>query len=211
VFEEGKVKMKVRKWFGDYWPIIALILLAVALFINPVGFQNLAWYGLVALTAIYAWATMKIARENKRTIEEMKQSRLDAVKPSFSLQPGDFTLGGGFSTLYLVNSGGVAKDVKIDIEITKPESKKSIFVPAIDREHKVYLKGGAEAQDQGGLVKVHVDFKDGYNQTLSESLLIDFSDLKQEGREIWGQDSEVVRALGGIANNISSVERKLKR
>ena len=85
MFEESEVKMKVRKWFGHNWEslpiIIGLILLAVAVFKNPVGFQNLAWYGLVALTAVYAWATVRIARENKRTIEEMKQPRLDSWRP----------------------------------------------------------------------------------------------------------------------------------
>ncbi len=201
--------MKVRKWFEHNWEslpiIIALILLAVAMFKNPVGFQNLAWYGLVALTAVYAYATVRIVRENKRTIEEMKQSRLDAVKPALSLQPEMFTFGGDFSALYLVNSGGVAKDVKIDIEVTKPESKKLLFVPAINREHKVYLEAGTQAQNQGGLIKVHVDFKDGYNQSLSESLSIDFSELETEGRRIWGQHSE----LSEINSSLRDIKRKI--
>lgn len=215
------MKVKLMKWFENNWEslpiIIALILLAVALFKNPVGFQNLAWYGLVALTAIYAYATMRLVKENRRTVEEMKQSRLDAVKPTLSLKPEMFTLGGGFTALYLVNSGGVAKDVKVDIEVTKPESKTLIFVPAIDREHKVYLKGCAEAQDQGGLVKVHVDFKDGYNQTLTESLSIDFSELKKEDRGVWGQYSElyselsdIKRALAGIERNIDYIRQKFR-
>jgi hypothetical protein len=152
----------MRKWFKNYWEtmpiIIALVLLAVAMFINPLGFQNLAWYGLVALTALYAWATVRIAAENKRTIEEMKQSRLDAVRPSLSLEPGDFLFGGGFVSLYLMNSGGVAKDVRIDIELTNPNSKEVLFVPTINREHKVYLQVVGEVQNKGGLVKVHVDF-----------------------------------------------------
>lgn len=200
----------MRQWFKNNWEtfpiIIALVLLAVAMFTNPLGFQNMAWYGLVGLTALYAWATVRIAKENKRTIEEMKQSRLDAVKPALSLQPEGFTFGGGFSALYLVNSGGVAKDVKIDIEVTKPESKKLLFVPAINREHKVYLEEGGKAKDQGGLIKVHVDFKDGYNQSLSESLSIDFSELKKEGRAIWGQYPE----LHEIKRVLEQIERKIK-
>jgi hypothetical protein len=201
--------MKVRKWFEHNWAslsiIIALVLLAVAMFKTPVGFQNLAWYGLVALTAVYAYATVRIAGENKRTIEEMKQSRLDAVKPALSLQPEVFTFGGDFSALYLVNSGGVAKDVKIDIEVTKPESKELLFVPAINREHKVYLGAGTQAQNQGGLIKVHVDFKDVYNQSLSESLSIDFSELETEGRRIWGQHSE----LSEINSSLREIKRKI--
>lgn len=203
------MKIKVRKWFKDYWPtlpiIIALALLGVAMKIDPVRFQYMAWYGLVALTAVYAWATIRIAGENKRTIEEMKQSRLDAVKPSLSLQPGGFILGGGFNELYLVNSGGVAKDVKVDIEITKPESSKSLLIPAIDAQHWVYLGEVAKAQDQTGVIRVHMEFRDGYNQPLSESLSIDFSDLKEEGRKIIGQYSdlhEIKRTLENLANKM---------
>jgi hypothetical protein len=196
VFKKSEVKMKVRKWFGEYWPalpiIIALVLLAVALFINPVGFQNLAWYGLVALTAIYAWATLMIARANKRTIEEMKQSRLNAVKPSLSLQPENWNVGPILGALYLANSGGVAKDLKMDIQVTTPELKKLAFVPAIDREHKVYLQISEEAELQGGVVKVDVYFRDAYNQSFTESLSIDFSDLKREGREFWSQRPQTV-------------------
>jgi hypothetical protein len=217
MFKESEVRMKVKKWLEHHWEalpiIIALILLAVALFKNPVGFQNLAWYGLVALTAIYAYATMRLVRENRRTVEEMKQSRLDAVKPNISLQPGDFTHG-GFGALYLVNSGGVAKDVKIDIEVTKPKSKDLLFVPAINREHRVYLSVGDKAQDQGGVVKVDVVFKDGYNQMLSESLSIDFSELKEEGREIWTQYSElseIKRELSEIKSVLGEIEWRMSR
>jgi hypothetical protein len=204
--------MKARKWFGDNWVslpiIIALILLAIALFTNPVGFQNLAWYGLVALTAIYAYGTMRLVRENKRTIEEMKQSRLDAVKPSLSLQPGDFTIGGGFSGLYLANSGGVAKDVKVDIEMAKCESRKSLFVPAIDAQHWVYLGAVAKPQGQTGVIRVHIEFRDGYNQPLSESLSMDFSDLQGENREVLGQYSDLHQIKMSLEQLVSEIRRK---
>ena len=204
--------MKVRKWFGEYWPalpiIIALVLLAVALFINPVGFQNLAWYGLVALTAIYAWATLMIARANKRTIEEMKQSRLDAVKPYLSLQPGDFTEDGGFGGLYLINSGGTAKDVKIDIEIAKPESTRSLFAPAIEREHWVYLGPITKAQDQTEVITVRLQFRDGYNHPHNDSLSIDLADLRKEGREIIGRYSELVQIKQTLESLISEIRQR---
>lgn len=193
--------------------IIALILLAVALLCNLSNFLNLAWFALVALTAVYAYATLlvmkatsKQAEESRRMINEMRQSRLDAVKPSLSLQPEGFTFGGGFSGLYLMNSGGVAKDVRVDIEVTNPDSKKVLFVPAIDREHKVYLQIDSRVQTRGGFIKVDVSFKDGYDQTLSESLSMDFSELKKEGREIRGHYSE----LDKIQRVLEAIERKLK-
>ena len=210
-----------RTWVKQNWPIIpiivALSLLAVALFLNPSNFLNLAWFALVALTAVYAYATIRVMRatskqaeETKRMIDEMRQSRLDAVRPSFSLQPEGFTFGGGFSALYLMNSGGVAKDVKVDIEVTNPDLKEVMFVPAINREHKVYLQVGGKVQDAGGFIKVRVDFKDGYNQSLSECLSIDFSELKKEGRELRGQYSElgeINRILDDIKNEIGDIKR----
>ena len=193
--------------------IVVLILLGIALILKLPDFANWVSYALVAITAVYAYATIMVVRatsrqteETKRMIDEMRQSRLDAVKPSLSLQPEGFTFGGGFSVLYLVNSGGVAKDVKIDIEMTNPDSKKVLFVPAINREHKVYLHVGGEVQDKGGLIKVHVNFKDGYNQSFSESLSIDFSELKKEGREISGQYAE----LDEIKRVLERIERKVK-
>ncbi len=175
----------MKKRIKDAWQatpmavpvIVVLVLLAIALFLNPSNFVNLAWYALVALTAVYAYATVMVTRatskqveETKRMIDEMRQSRLDTVKPSLSLQPEGFTFGGGFSALYLMNSGGVAKDVRVNIEVTNPGSKKVLFVPAINREHKVYLQIDGTVQDTGGFIKVLINFKDSYNQELSESL-----------------------------------------
>lgn len=202
--------MKIRKWFQDYWPIIALILLAVAMFIDPVRFQNLAWYGLVALTAVYAGATMRIARENRRTIEEMQQSRLDAVKPYLSLQPGDFSLGGSFGGLYLVNSGGTAKDVKIDMEMTNPKSTRLLFAPAIERDHWIYLGPTTHAHDQTAVIAVHLQFKDGYNHAQNDSLSIDLADLRKEGRELRGRYSELVQIKHALESLTSEIRHRNK-
>ena len=168
----------------------------------------------MAVTAIYAFGTLVIGKatskqteETKRMINEMRQSRLDAVKPALSLQPEDFLLGGGFASLYLMNSGGVAKDVKIDIEVTTPLLNKALFISTINREHKVYLDIGVSTiQNAGGVVKVGVNFMDSYNQSHSESLSIDFSELKKEGREIRGQHSE----LDEIQRVLERIERKIK-
>ena len=56
---------------------------------------------LVGITGFYAW--------------EVKKTRVERVKPSFSLRTGLYTIGGGIHALYLINRGGVAKDVYIDI------------------------------------------------------------------------------------------------
>jgi hypothetical protein len=190
------------------------IIFGVVLYIifrsNPENFKDftaIAWLALVLVTAIYACATVMILIENRRTIREMRQSRLDAVKPALSLQPEGFTFGGDFS-LYLRNSGGVAREVKIDIEVTKPPSKNVLYVPALNKEHivRLPLETTKEIYEAGGLVKVVVSFKDSYNQSLTETPQMDFSNLKEEGREIIGQYSEQYE----IIEALKDIERKIK-
>ncbi|TRZ49836.1 MAG: hypothetical protein D4S01_07850 [Dehalococcoidia bacterium] len=202
--------------------IVVLILLQRAFLLYPSDFINIAWYALVGFTAIYAFvsmmvmtATFKQAKETRRMIEEIRQSRLDAVKPALSLQPGWFFEGGGFGALYLRNSGGVSKEVKVDIEITDPSEKISLFIPAINKEHEVLLpiKNIHEAQRAGSHVKVYANFKDSYNQNLSETLSIDFANLKEEGRDVMGQESEqheISRVLERIEHELRDIERKIK-
>jgi len=203
----------MKKWFKQYEeaaPYLAiLIILVIIFFFQPSNFMNMTYFALVALTAVYAYATIRVVRENRRTVEEMRQSRLDAVKPALSLQPGGFTFGGGFSFIYIRNSGGVAKDVKIDIEITNPQVKKALFIPAINRDNMIYLpiENVGRLQEAGGLMTVYVNFKDSYNQSLSESLSIDFSELKKEGRELRGQGSE----LEDISSALEKIEREIGR
>jgi hypothetical protein len=170
-----------------------------------------------------------VVRENRRVIEEMRQSRLDAVKPSLSLQPGRFSVGGTALYLYLTNSGGVAKEVMIDIEITKPSHKVALFVSAINSEHKVDLLGGISINDiyrEGGEVKVCVNYKDSYNRTLSETLSLDFSMLTGDsgwltgdyesrgiGRVLRGEHSElqeIHRVLEDIESRLSNIERSIR-
>ena len=217
--------IRMWNWIRQNWPIIpitlALILLAIALFLSPANFLNLAWFALVALTAVYAYVAVTVIRatsrqteETKRMIDEMRQSRLDAVRPSLSLQPGESTLGGIFSSLYLRNSGGVAREVKIDINITNAEQKQAIFVPAIDRDHMVYLpiNNVDSLYITGGVMNVHIDFIDSYNQSLTEDLFLDFSKLKEEGRKLTGQYSElneIRRVLENIERSVHNIERKI--
>lgn len=216
--------IRMWNWIRQNWPIIpitlALILLAIALFLSPANFLNLAWFALVALTAVYAYVAVTVIRatsrqteETKRMIDEMRQSRLDAVRPSLSLQPGESTLGSTFSSLYLRNSGGVAREVKIDINITNAEQKQAIFVPAIDRDHMVYLpiNNVDSLYITGGVMNVHIDFIDSYNQSLTENLSLDFSKLKEEWRKLTGQYSElneIRRVLENIERSVHNIERK---
>ena len=205
-------------WIKHNWQIIpiilALILLGIALLLNISNFLNLAWFALVAITAIYAYATLMVMRATskqaeatKRMIDEMRQSRLDAVKPALSLQPGMFTMDGRFHALYLVNSGGVAKGIKIDINVSNPPLKKALFMTALNKEYLAYLpiNNISKLYNTGGLVEISVTYKDSYDQSLNTILSFDFANLKEEGRDVIGQESE----LHEIKRVLEQIERKI--
>jgi hypothetical protein len=187
------------------------ITLAVGLNLDY-NFNNLATFGLCLLTGIYAFATILLVFENRKTIKEMQQSRLDTVKPAFSLQPGGFVIGGGFNELFLVNSGGVARNVKVDLQVTDPVKKELLFFPTIDSDHRGWLQVG-DVQNTGGIVRIKIQYKDSYSQNFSEDLEINFSELVKEGRMIKGQSSaqdRIFRVLEGIQREIGNIERKIK-
>jgi hypothetical protein len=88
------VKKWLRKNYGSIAVFSALALLGLALLLDNQTFANMSTYALVVITAVYTQATVKM-------VDEMKQTRLDAARPSFSLQPEGFTLDGSFSELFL--------------------------------------------------------------------------------------------------------------
>jgi len=202
----------MKEWFKGYREaapfLVVLFILGIALILKLPNFSDWADYALVALTGVYAFATIMVVKANRRTIDEMRQSRLDAVKPALSLQPGQFTEGGNldFSALYLHNSGGVAKEIKIDINITNPASKKSLFMTALSKEHVAYLpiENISELYKSGGLAEISVTYKDSYDQNLNTNLSFDFSNLQKEGREVLGQYSE----LHEISEALEDIKRK---
>ncbi len=84
-------------------------------------------------------------------------------------------------------------------------------MPALNKGYMAYLSINiGELHRTGGLVEITVTFKDSYDQSLCEKLSLDFSNLKEEGREIVGQYSELYeihRELGNIERRISEIKR----
>lgn len=166
---------------------------------------------LVVVTAYYADSAKTQADASLKMAREMERARIEAVRPSLSLWPADYTLGGSFSTLSLRNSGGVAKDVKIDFKVTNPNISESLFIPAIDRESMVILPLASKVQDTGGKISVEVTFKDSYNRDLSEKLEINFHDLKQENRKLAFQTSLIGHKLHDIERDLNNIGREISR
>jgi len=107
--------------------------------------------------------------------------RLESVKPALSLEPGEYLIGGEFMLLYLVNDGGTARDVRIDVSYEN--TKESHFVPSISKDEKcIVIQNASDLHKRGSQVNVCASYKDAYGKKHSESLSIDFGKLKKEGR-----------------------------
>lgn len=112
-----------RQWWSY---ILALVLLAVALYLIPEQFERLALFALVAVTMAYAIFTHAQAEASKKMIEEMKEQRLAASQPIIIQKAehklGDLHIGDGelpsnyFSHFIIWNAGdGPAIEVEISL------------------------------------------------------------------------------------------------
>ena len=164
---------------------------------------------LVVVTAYYADSAKTQADASLKMAQEMERTRIQAVRPSLSLWPADYTFGGDFSSLSLRNSGGVAKDVKIDFKTTKPDSSESLFIPAIDEDSMVILHSANEVQREGGKLIVELNFKDSLGQLLNDKLEIDFGNLRHENRKLAFQTSIIGQELRNITRNLEGLNRAI--
>ncbi len=206
----GKLGLLIGWWSVRWWLVgMVAIVLAVGFDVLTLaeGLQILIMYTLVLVTAQYAKSAAGQVEASRKMAQEMEQQRIEAMRPSLSLRPGHYTLGGGFVTLLLQNTGGLAKDVNIDIETTKPPGNKSLFIPAIDKEHIVYLPTNVgKVSEANGIVKVKINLKDNSNRELVEELSIDFGNLKEEGRDFAFQESPILVTLERIDRTLGQIE-----
>lgn len=73
-----------KRWskrVGWWPPIVALALLAIALFLIPSQFERLALFALVAVTMAYAVFTYQQVQASKQMINEAKEQRLATLQP----------------------------------------------------------------------------------------------------------------------------------
>lgn len=146
---------------------------------------------LVTVTAIYAYITDQI--------------RIESVKPSLSLWPEHYTLGGEFGSLYLHNNGGVAKNIEIDVIADDPTQNYKSYIPALDKEHNVLLS----MRGKSTKIIVNCKFQDSYNRNLTEHLGIDFAKLQRDERQLAYQHDPLLSDLDTITRELSNIERKL--
>ncbi|MBA7540356.1 hypothetical protein ES705_32653 [subsurface metagenome] len=196
------------RWWSVRWWLVGMVAIVLVAGFNVLtlaeSLQILIMYTLVLITAQYATSTRKM-------VEEMEQQRIEVARPSLSLRPEHYIEGGGFISLLLQNTGGIAKDVNIDIETTSLSEKKSLFIPAIDKEHIVYLPIRVDkVSEANGVVKVKLHLKDNSNRELVEELSIDFGKLKEESRDFAFQESPILMTLDRIDRTLGQIESNFR-
>ena len=118
---------------------------------------------------------------------ETRKIRFEKVKPNFSLRTGFYTIGGNMLNLYLRNSGGVANDVRVDLE-TNIGSKK-LFSPSIDNGQEICLIAFdlPEIKNSEGFVKVKVSCKDSYpiTKNIKQNLRLIIKNLRKKREKLF--------------------------
>ena len=93
-----------KRWskrIGWWPPLVALALLAIALFLLPSKFERLALFALVAVTMAYAIFTYRQVQASKQMIGEAKEQRLAALQPIVILKSVQKPMAGVEPTLVL--------------------------------------------------------------------------------------------------------------
>lgn len=138
---------------------------------------------------------------------EAKKMRLESAKPVFSIQPADYFAGAEtFMTLHLMNSGGTAKDVRIDVSYKN--FKQQLYNSSIGTNERapILFQSNPPFPKAGGVVKVKVECKDSYGIKHSEKLTINFNSLIKENRKM----SYILSPLDLIARHLKNIEWKLR-
>lgn len=165
--------------------------------LDPLWVSVLVTIILVVITGYYA--------------REMKKMRIESIKPNFSLRTGIYTMGGGIHALYLINRGGVAREVKIDVK-ENDVIKKRYFVPSLSLGEEINLDISSEnLKDKKGVLEILLIFKDGYDRNLNDSLKIDFESIKKEGREIQFQSVSLNKNLKEINSSLKNIESSISK
>jgi hypothetical protein len=165
--------------------------------LDPLWISVFVTVVLVVITGYYARETRKI--------------RLESIRPNFSLRTGLYIIEGGMHELYLRNTGGVARDVNVDIETSTNENR-SFFVPSLDSSQEIDLDVDfQQIRENKGFVKVKLKFKDGYKRNLIDSLFVNLRQLSEEKREITFQSSPRDGYIEKIAHALERIERALHK
>jgi hypothetical protein len=133
---------------------------------------------------------------------EARKIRLESGKPALSLMPRRWIVGGPFLTLFLVNNGGLARNVHVDV--THDGEKRSIYIMSLaEKDMLRIVEDTRELVSKGSRLLVHVTYSDAYGKKHQDDMEVDFDQLKQ------GQFPYIFNRLDELSESLSDIERKL--
>lgn len=163
---------------------------------------------LAIVTAVLAGVTWKLAKESG-LMRKISQN------PSFALEPTLYSLGGTFHMMNIINTGAIAKNIRIDCKWNKSGDDahakiKRFYILSLS------MNGRARFEDvpieeiikNKEKLTVHITCKDSRDEEYTQTLDEDFSKLTADGREIGYQfdmDANISSSLSDIARNIRSI------
>jgi hypothetical protein len=134
---------------------------------------------------------------------EARKIRLESGRPALSLMPRRWIAGGPFLMLFLVNNGGLARNV--EIELTYAEERRSMYIMSLAENDKLRIvEDSSELSKKGGKLLVHVNYKDAYGKKHQDDMEVDFDKLKQ------GNFPYVTNRLDELSESLYDIGQKLR-
>ncbi|MCJ7571940.1 MAG: hypothetical protein MUO82_08710 [Candidatus Thermoplasmatota archaeon] len=163
--------------------------------LDPLWVSAFVTFILVCITAYYAIETRKI--------------RIGSVKPLFALRTG-FPISEEPMSLYLMNNGGVAIDVNIDVLIDDV-IKHRYYVASIPNDGYVDLHISLkECKENKNKIKVKIDYKNSYSWFKKEqSLNLELEEVTKDGREVKYYYTSIENKLLSINNSFIELLNKV--
>lgn len=150
---------------------------------------------LAILTFFYMWETRRMRKNQER--------------PNFALEPTMYSIGGDFHRLALINEGQTANDLKIDVSWDEQKSENlKLYCISLSKGSMMYLDKVpiGEIKKSNKKIIVNISCKDTSGKNYNTKLMIDFSIITKDGRDVAFQyDSDQ-----SITNSLSAIERALR-
>ncbi len=141
-----------------------------------------------------------------------------SVLPAFSLIPDTWDLGGGFQFFEIINSGGNAKEISIDIRTveTSAQSEFKFYILSLNKNGTALIPTtnlpGVISNE--GSFSLNISCKDINNEEFKDTLTLDFATIKKQDREIVYQTdplNSIAESLKWIKNNLNNIRSQYKR
>lgn len=186
-------------WGAILWIVIGSVVgMSIVFFKYQLGVDSWALTLAAIMMGWAAWQNRSVAYSSWEQLEELKIQRREMVKPRLSLNPGRFH---GYHVdlpeeLYLHNTGGSVRELKIDINTEPAGSFKSLslYCPTLDRGHQILLpieKALGDTYFANGTITASMRFQDTDGTEGLQVMSIDFGSLKVEDRRLIRQQASL--------------------